>query len=81
MQLSVSQLQKQHRLLVEALKRGETVELTYHGKLLGIIQPQVGGFDEVSADDFWGMHSDMGLNGVEDVVRQIRKPRAMRRDI
>ncbi len=39
MQLSASQLQSQHKALIDALKRGETVEITYHGQTLGIVQP------------------------------------------
>ena len=40
MQLSASQLQSQHKALIDALKRGETVEITYHGQTLGIVQPR-----------------------------------------
>lgn len=85
MQITVSQLQKQHSLLVDALKRGEVVELTYHGKVLGVIQPKTAGNDtetEASAmDAFFGMHANQGLDGIEDDLRNIRKGRRTRNDI
>ena len=82
MQIRVSQLQNQHRLVVDALKRGEVIELTYHGKILGIIQPK----SESTASQanavnaFFGMHSDQSVDYVEDELRQVRKGRLANRD-
>ncbi|MDD2761251.1 MAG: hypothetical protein PHH11_13285, partial [Methylomonas sp.] len=39
MQLTASQLQSKHKALIDALKRGETVEITYHGQTLGVVHP------------------------------------------
>ncbi len=82
MQITVSQLQKQHSLLVDALKRGEVVELTYHGKVLGVIQPKAAdvGSEVGAMEAFFGMHADMGLLDVEEELRTVRKGRRARND-
>ena len=80
MQITVSQLQNKHRLLVDALKRGESVELTYHGKVLGVIQPGLDQtHDQIDAmNDFFGMHKNAGIQSVEEELRQVRKGRIHR---
>ena len=79
MQLSASQLQSQHKALIDALKRGEAVEITYHGQTLGIVQP-VRTFvntreQENAMANFFGMHSDLNIDSVEDELRAIRQGR------
>lgn len=77
MQLTASQLQSKHKALIDALKRGETVEITYHGQMLGIVHPAtptINTQDQESAmNEFFGMHSDVGTADVEDELRNIRK--------
>lgn len=79
MQLTASQLQSKHKVLVDALKRGETVEITYHGQTLGIVHPVTPTVNakeqEAAMNDFFGMHQDLGISGVEDELRTIRKGR------
>lgn len=79
MQLTASQLQSKHKALIDALKRGETVEITYHGQTLGIVHPAtptINTKDQESAmNEFFGMHSDVGIASVEDELRNIRKGR------
>lgn len=79
MQLTASQLQSKHKALIDALKRGETVEITYHGQTLGIVHPAmltINTKDQESVmNEFFGMHSDVGMASVEDELRNIRKGR------
>jgi antitoxin (DNA-binding transcriptional repressor) of toxin-antitoxin stability system len=79
MQLTASQLQSNHKVLIDALKRGETVEITYHGQTLGIVHPAtptVNSKQQAAAiNDFFGMHRDLGISGVEEELRTIRKGR------
>lgn len=79
MQLSASQLQSQHKALIDALKRGESVEITYHGQTLGIVhpaKPAVNSKEQENAmADFFGMHNDLSLDTVEDELRVIRQGR------
>ena len=79
MQLSASQLQSQHKALIDALKRGEAFEITYHGQTLGIVQP-VKLFvttkeQEKAMAGFFGMHRDLNIDSVEDELRAIRLSR------
>jgi len=79
MQLTASQLQSKHKALIDALKRGETVEITYHGQTLGVVhpaRPTVNSQEQESVmNEFFGMHSDLGTSSVEDELRSIRKGR------
>ena len=79
MQLSASQLQSQHKALIDALKRGEAVEITYHGQTLGIVQPirpSVNSSEQENAmASFFGMHQDLAIDSVEDELRAIRDGR------
>lgn len=79
MQLSASQLQSQHKALIDALKRGEAVEITYHGQTLGIVQPvkpSVNNKEQENAmASFFGMHRDVSIDSVEDELRIIRQGR------
>ena len=83
MKMTVSQLQSKHVLLVEALKRGESVELTYHGRVLGIVNPcSVDAAEEqVAMDAFFGMHRNLGTDLVETEARAIRRGRKHVNDI
>ncbi len=83
MRLTASQLQTQHKALIEALKRGETVEITYHGQILGVVHPKSVVSTEnkqAAAEAFFGMHKDMGIDNVEDGLRSVRKGRRNRLD-
>ncbi|MCQ8106435.1 hypothetical protein NP590_20220 [Methylomonas sp. SURF-2] len=79
MQLTASQLQSKHKALIDALKRGESVEITYHGQTLGIVHPAVPAVNsveqEVAMNEFFGMHRDLGVADVETELRNIRKGR------
>lgn len=79
MQLTTTQLQSKHKALIEALKRGEIVEITYHGQVLGVVHPakQTANSQEQEAafDDFFGIHRDLGTANVEEELRTIRKGR------
>lgn len=79
MQLTASQLQSKHKALIDALKRGETVEITYHGQTLGIVHPSTPTINtqeqEAAMNEFFGMHSKSGIDTVEDELRHIRKGR------
>ncbi|WP_163836094.1 hypothetical protein [Spartinivicinus ruber] len=86
MQITASQLQSQHKALIDALKRGESVEITYHGEVLGVVHPKTTSLQVPSAnknvDAFFGMHSDntTSVEQVEDEIRQLRKGRRARLD-
>jgi antitoxin (DNA-binding transcriptional repressor) of toxin-antitoxin stability system len=79
MELTASQLQSKHKALIDALKRGETVKITYHGQILGVVHPAVSvantSEQEAAMAEFFGMHRDQGVEGVEDELRAIRKGR------
>lgn len=79
MQLTASQLQSKHKALIDALKRGETVEITYHGQTLGVVHPVTPTTNsqeqEAAMNEFFGMHRDLGVANVESELRDIRKGR------
>jgi antitoxin (DNA-binding transcriptional repressor) of toxin-antitoxin stability system len=79
MQLTASQLQSKHKMLIDALKRGETVEITYHGQTLGVVHPASPTINsqeqEAAMNEFFGMHRNSGIANVEDELRAIRKGR------
>lgn len=79
MQLTASQLQSKHKALIDALKRGETVEITYHGQTLGVVHPALPVVNsekqEAAMNEFFGMRRDLGAADVEDELRNIRKGR------
>jgi antitoxin (DNA-binding transcriptional repressor) of toxin-antitoxin stability system len=81
MQLTASQLQSHHKALIEALKRGETVEITYHGQLLGVVHPAKASSTSQEQEDamagFFGMYRDLGTATVEDELRETRKRRRL----
>jgi len=79
MQLTASELQSKHKALIDALKRGETVEITYHGQTLGVVHPanptRNSQEQETAMNAFFGMHRDLGVANVESELRDIRKGR------
>ncbi|WNB76761.1 hypothetical protein [Methylomonas koyamae] len=79
MQITASQLQTKHKALIDALKRGESVEITYHGQMLGIVHPAAPTVNskeqEAAMNEFFGMHRDSGIANVESELREIRKGR------
>jgi len=81
--ITASQLQTQHKALIDALKRGESVTLSYHGQPLGIVYPVSSREDKdlqiEAMDQFFGMHKNM-VSGVfydevEALLRDVRKGR------
>ncbi|MCK5649133.1 MAG: hypothetical protein KAI22_09655 [Gammaproteobacteria bacterium] len=83
MNITATQLQTQHKALIDALKRGESVTLSYHGQPLGIVHPVYSGEDEdlqiEAMSHFFGMHkdtaSDTSTDDVEVLLRNVRKGR------
>ncbi|MCU7835156.1 MAG: hypothetical protein KZQ83_07850 [gamma proteobacterium symbiont of Taylorina sp.] len=83
MNITATQLQTQHKALIDALKRGETVNLSYHGQPLGIVMPVSSGEDKLhqveAMNQFFGMHKGPNFSASSDVVeselREIRKGR------
>jgi hypothetical protein len=79
MQLSASQLQSQQKALIDALKRGEAVEIAYHSQTPGIVQPVRPSNNtkeqENAMANFSGMHRDLTIDSVEDELRTIRQGR------
>jgi antitoxin (DNA-binding transcriptional repressor) of toxin-antitoxin stability system len=79
MQLTASQLQSKHKALIDALKRGETVEITYHGQTLGVVHPVAPAANteeqKAAMAAFFGMHHTDGIISVEEELRAIRKGR------
>jgi antitoxin (DNA-binding transcriptional repressor) of toxin-antitoxin stability system len=79
MQLTASQLQSKHKALIDALKRGETVEITYHGQMLGVVHPVAPAVNtevqEAAMAAFFGMHREDSAASVEAELRAIRKGR------
>lgn len=77
MQITTKQLLGDHSILIDALKRGELVEITDHGQTLGIVQPTKktsNSADQITAmEDFFGMHKDMPLHSVEEELRSVRQ--------
>jgi len=82
MRITTSQLQTHHKSLIDALKRGEAVEITYHGNTLGIVQPQATNVDSDSQSEaleaFFEMHKDQSSTEVEKELRQVRQSRRNR---
>ena len=79
MQITTTQLQTDHRVLIDALKRGELVEITDHGQTLGIAQPTKNisnSANQLAAmEAFFGMHKDMTIDSVEEELRSVRQGR------
>ncbi|WP_020561884.1 hypothetical protein [Methylosarcina fibrata] len=79
MQLTASQLQSRHKALIDALKRGEIVEITYHGQILGVVHPVAPATNteeqEAAMAEFFGMHRTNGIASVEAELRAVRKGR------
>jgi len=83
MNITATQLQTQHKALIDALKRGETVNLSYHGQPLGVVKPVSSAEDKLyqldAMDQFFGMHKEQfkssSFDDVENELREIRKGR------
>ena len=79
MQITTTQLQTDHKVLIDALKRGELVEITDHGQTLGIAQPAkkvLNSATQIAAmDAFFGMHKDLAIDSVEEELRVVRQGR------
>ena len=79
MQITITQLQTDQRVLIDALKRGELVEITDHGQTLGIAQPTkkvTNSAKQLTAmDAFFGMHKNMAIDSVEEELRSVRQGR------
>ena len=79
MQITTTQLQTNQKALIDALKRGELVEITDHGQTLGIAQPAkkvTNSAKQLAAmDDFFGMHKNLTIDSVEEELRSVRQGR------
>jgi antitoxin (DNA-binding transcriptional repressor) of toxin-antitoxin stability system len=79
LQLTISQIQSKYKALVAALKRGETVEIIYHGQILRVVYPisQIINTQEqqTAMNAFFGLHKDSNIASVEEELRIIRKGR------
>ncbi|MEE8059648.1 MAG: hypothetical protein V3T17_17735 [Pseudomonadales bacterium] len=77
MKIKASSLQTSGGQFIDALKRGESVEITYHGKTLGICKPvdqQEDDRELINSLEFFGMLKDRDL----DVAAEMKKIRAGR---
>lgn len=84
MQITTTQLKIDHSILIDALKRGELVEITDHGQTLGIAKPAKKIFNSeeqlAAMDAFFGTHKDQGLDSVEEELRLVRQGRRLQYD-
>ena len=79
------QFEPQQQTLIDALKRGETVEIIHRGQVLGVASPKqpasVGDEERKKAIvDFFGMNKSTSADTVEEEVRSIRRGRNKRYD-
>ena len=79
------QLQPQNKPLIDALKRGERVEITYHGRVLGVVSPREQAATEREEREnamakFFGMREYLPASSVEDEARAIRRGRNRQHD-
>lgn len=85
MRLTTSQLQSRHKALVDALKHGETVEITYHGRVLGVVYPVSSATDsktqEQAMSRFFGMHGDKAIENIEKELHAVRPNRRSLHDL
>ncbi|TXK95204.1 hypothetical protein BMR02_13035 [Methylococcaceae bacterium HT1] len=81
MQITSTQLQTNQKVLIDALKRGELVEITDHGQTLDIAQPakkvKNSAKQLAAMDDFFGMHKNMAIDSVEEELRSARQGRQL----
>ncbi|WP_082880792.1 MULTISPECIES: hypothetical protein [Methylomonas] len=79
MRFTASQLQSKHKALIDALKRGKTVEISYHAQTLDIVHPSLSTVNseeqEAAMNEFFSMHRDLSGANVESEFRDIRKGR------
>ena len=80
MKITASQLRKKPKALINALKKHQTVEITYHGVVLGLFHPmhdsKTLSEESIEAmDQFFGMHRKDSQMSVDEELREIRKPR------
>jgi len=80
MKITASQLRKKPKALINALKKHQTVEITYHGVVLGLFHPmhdsKTLSEESIEAmDKFFGMHREDGQTTVEQGLREVRKRR------
>lgn len=84
MQVTTAQLQTDQSLLIDALKRGELVEITDHGETLGIAKPAKKAFNSTeqleAMDAFFGIHKDLTVDSVEEELRLVRQGRQLQLD-
>jgi len=76
MYLITMQLQREPKILIDSLKRGEKVEITDEGQLLGIAYPVCPKSQEMAMARFFGIHSNYPADSVEAELRVIRQGRA-----
>ena len=84
MQITTTQLQIDHNILIDALRCGELVEITDHGHMLGIAQPakKTSNSEEQLAamDAFFAIHKVLAADSVEDELCLVRQGRWLQYD-
>ena len=84
MQVTTTQLQTDQSILIDALKRGELVEIIDHGQTLGIAKPAKkvsNSVEQLAAmDAFFGIHKNQMIDSVEEELRIVRQGRRLQCD-
>ena len=79
MQITSKELRIQAKNALEAVRRGEEVEITYHGKVVALLVAPDYAVDEQSQDEAlpgFGMWADRkDMEDSVEYVRNLRKPR------
>ena len=79
MKASIVDLRYRMKDVLKALRRRETVEILYHGKLAGTIVPPKAksNIKDLMKHPFFGMHKDLGTTAkdVKKVMDELRRPR------
>ena len=77
LQLTASQLQSKHKAFIDSLRPGETVEITYHWRKLGVVHPAApttNSQEQVAAmNEFLVCIVILGVANVESELRDFRK--------
>ena len=80
------EVQTQEKTLIDALKRGEKVEIFHRGRLLGVVSPvdqtplTREELENIANEcEFFGMHKDMPIDTVEEELRIIRGDKGKKR--
>jgi antitoxin (DNA-binding transcriptional repressor) of toxin-antitoxin stability system len=76
MRTSIKELRKSTREIISAIDRGDTVFITYRGKVRAKIVPVKQKEEEKTKDKLFGIWKDhSGFNSVEEYIDNVRKER------